>query len=65
MFYGNMPMMIFILASGYLFIVYLLLGLAKRSGHKPSVKNSREVMTINQEQELSVTPSVTEVVNTQ
>jgi hypothetical protein len=29
--YENMPMMIFILASGYLLIVYLLLALAKRS----------------------------------
>ncbi|QNP31123.1 hypothetical protein [Cylindrospermopsis curvispora] len=29
--YENVPMMIFILASGYLLIVYLLLALAKRS----------------------------------
>ena len=32
MIYGNMPMMIFILAAGYLFTVYLLLALAKRTG---------------------------------
>jgi hypothetical protein len=36
MVYGNMPMMIFILATGYLLTVYLLLGLAKRTGKKPS-----------------------------
>lgn len=32
MIYGSIPMMIFILASGYLFTVYLLLALAKRTG---------------------------------
>ncbi len=34
MVYVKMPMMIFILASGYLFTVYLLLALAKRNGNK-------------------------------
>ncbi|MDF5736116.1 hypothetical protein [Nostoc sp.] len=34
MIYGSMSMMIFILASGYLFTVYLLLALAKRTGAK-------------------------------
>lgn len=34
MIYENMPMMIFILAAGYLFTVYLLLALAKRSNKK-------------------------------
>jgi hypothetical protein len=34
MIYGKMPMIIFILASGYLLAVYLLLALAKRTGKK-------------------------------
>jgi hypothetical protein len=34
MIYGSIPMMIFILASGYLLTVYLLLALAKRTGTK-------------------------------
>lgn len=39
MIYGNMPMMIFILASGYLFSVYLLLALAKRTGKKSTSRD--------------------------
>jgi uncharacterized membrane protein affecting hemolysin expression len=34
MIYEKIPMMIFILASGYLLTVYLLLALAKRTGSK-------------------------------
>jgi hypothetical protein len=65
MIYGGMPMMIFILAAGYLFTVYLLLGLAKRTGKKPTINNRTVVMTNNRSQELSVSPTVTEVVNSQ
>lgn len=65
MFYGGMPMMIFILAAGYLFTVYLLLGLAKRTGKRPSINNKSVVDTNNIQQELSVSPTVTEVVNSQ
>lgn len=58
-------MMIFILAAGYLFTVYLLLGLAKRTGKKPTINNQSVVNTNNSPQELSVSPTVTEVVNSQ
>ncbi|BCL36831.1 hypothetical protein [Nostoc sp. MS1] len=62
--YGDMPMMIFILAAGYLFTVYLLLGLAKRTGKKPS-NNQSVVDTNNIQQKLSVSHTVSEVVNSQ
>jgi hypothetical protein len=55
MFYVKMPIMIFILASGYLFSIYLLLALAKRSSQKTEKKQS----------EISLTGSITEVVNGQ
>ncbi|HEY9804111.1 MAG TPA: hypothetical protein V6D25_27515 [Leptolyngbyaceae cyanobacterium] len=58
-------MMIFILAAGYLFTVYLLLGLAKRTGKKPTINNRTVVMKNHSSQELSVSPTVTEVVNSQ
>jgi hypothetical protein len=60
-----MPMMIFTLAAGYLFTVYLLLGLAKRTGKKPTINNQTVVMKNNSSHELSVSPTVTEVVNSQ
>lgn len=63
--YGNMPMMVFILASGYLFTVYLLLGLAKRTGRKPSINNRSVVATNNSQQELTIAPTVSEIVNSQ
>jgi len=65
MIYGNMPMMIFILASGYLFTVYLLLGLAKRTGKKSNINNRSVVATSNSQQQLSVSPTVTEIANSQ
>ncbi|MBD2503375.1 hypothetical protein [Anabaena azotica] len=65
MMYGSMPMMIFILAAGYLFTVYLLLGLAKRTGKKPTINNRTVVRKNNNSQELSVSSTVTEVVNSQ
>ncbi len=63
MIYGNMPMMIFILAAGYLFTVYLLLALAKRAG-----KNSTPASVptaAKRKRQSSVTSNVTEVVNSQ
>ncbi|MHC5613015.1 MAG: hypothetical protein ACYTXA_18915 [Nostoc sp.] len=66
MIYGSMSMMIFILASGYLFTVYLLLALAKRTGTKtiptslPSLPSSAKGKP---KQEISVRTKVTEIVN--
>ncbi|MGI8501668.1 MAG: hypothetical protein ACR2LR_11080 [Hassallia sp.] len=64
MIYGNMPLMIFILAAGYLFTVYLLLALAKRTGQKPVYK-SVTLASSKHKREISITPNVTEVVNSQ
>jgi hypothetical protein len=64
MIYENVPMMIFILAAGYLFTVYLLLALAKRTGNK-TVSRNVSSMAAKHKQEVSVTPNVTEVVNSQ
>ncbi|MER3492024.1 MAG: hypothetical protein C4323_06650 [Mastigocladus sp. ERB_26_2] len=60
MIYGKMPMMIFILASGYLFTIYLLLALAKRTGNKTTPSNVALNHKGNYTQEVSVTPNVTE-----
>jgi hypothetical protein len=65
MIYMNMPMMIFILAAGYLFTVYLLLALAKRSGQKSTSLNFPPRIKDNNEQEVSVAPQVGEIVNSQ
>ncbi|MBD2164483.1 hypothetical protein H6G64_01435 [Calothrix sp. FACHB-156] len=65
MIYGNMPMMIFILAAGYLFTVYLLLALAKRTGKNSDPTNVTLAGQQKHTQELSVAPKVTEVVNSQ
>jgi len=65
MIYGNMPMMIFILAAGYLFTVYLLLALAKRTGQKSISKSVTLAYNGKHKREISVTPNVTEVVNSQ
>ena len=64
MIYGNMPMMIFILAAGYLFTVYLLLALAKRTGQKTPKSLSAATKSPHQ-QEISVRTKVSEVVNSQ
>jgi hypothetical protein len=63
--YGNMPMMIFILAAGYLFTVYLLLALAKRSGQKSAARNFVPINNEKHQQEVSVKPQVAEMVNNQ
>lgn len=65
MIYGNMPMMIFILASGYLFTVYLLLALAKRTGRNNVIKSRDGVIQEQHQQERGLRTKVTEVVNSQ
>ena len=59
MIYGEMPRMIFILASGYLLAVYLLLALAKRTGKKGLGTVELQAKG-KHKQEISVTPKVTE-----
>jgi hypothetical protein len=54
MIYGSMPMMIFILASGYLFTVYLLLALAKRTGTKTVTTSFSSSGEGKHKQEISV-----------
>ncbi|MBD2386718.1 hypothetical protein [Cylindrospermum sp. FACHB-282] len=66
MIYENMPMMIFILAAGYLFAVYLLLALAKRTGKKTASAKSVPLATKGTHKpEISVRPKVTGIVNSQ
>ncbi|MBE9058268.1 hypothetical protein [Sphaerospermopsis sp. LEGE 08334] len=65
MIYGNMPMMIFILAAGYLFTVYLLLALAKRTGRNSVIKSGTAVIQEQHQQERGLRTKVSEVVNSQ
>ena len=65
MIYGNMPMMIFVLAAGYLFSVYLLLALAKRIGKKDVYQNVSNSDQDKYNQQRVLTSNVTEVVNSQ
>jgi hypothetical protein len=65
MIYGNMPMMIFILAAGYLFTVYLLLALAKRTGQKFPPQNLPLAARGKHKHEVTVTSQVSEVANSQ
>lgn len=59
-------MMIFILASGYLFTVYLLLALAKRTGTKTVPTSFPSSTEGKHKQEISsVRAKVTEAVNSQ
>lgn len=51
MIYGNMSMMIFVLAAGYLLAVYLLLALAKRTGKHGVIKSGSMMIQNGQEQE--------------
>jgi len=65
MIYGSMPMMIFILAAGYLFTVYLLLALAKRTGRK-TVPTSIPLSAEDQHKhQRTVRTTMTEAVNSQ
>ncbi|WP_407897791.1 hypothetical protein [Scytonema sp. NUACC26] len=52
-------MMIFILASGYLLAVYLLLALAKRTGNKTASENSLRVSQTKKE-DVALRSNVTE-----
>jgi hypothetical protein len=63
MIYENMPMMIFILAAGYLLSVYLLLALAKRAGKKDVSQNDSNHVSDKYKQERGLTANVTEAVN--
>ncbi len=65
MIYVKMPTMIFILASGYLFAVYLLLALAKRNSKKIPPKNAYEAVQKRHPQKETVNSSVTDIVNAQ
>jgi hypothetical protein len=65
MIYVKMPAMIFILASGYLFAVYLLLALAKRNNNKVPPTSTYETTQKYSKQEASLQTSVTDVVSTQ
>lgn len=58
-------MMIFILAAGYLFTVYLLLALAKRTGKKIAPKNVPTNNKGKHREERSVRTKVTQAVNSQ
>ncbi|MEH2027135.1 hypothetical protein [Nostoc sp.] len=58
-------MMIFILASGYLFTVYLLLALAKRTGTKAVATSFPLSAEAKHKQEISVRTKVTQAVNSQ
>ncbi|MBE9034899.1 hypothetical protein [aff. Roholtiella sp. LEGE 12411] len=64
MIYGSMSMMIFILAAGYLFTVYLLLALAKRTVKK-TIPASVPSFTIGKHERPVRTTTVTEAVNSQ
>ncbi|MCW5316978.1 hypothetical protein GTQ43_25120 [Nostoc sp. KVJ3] len=65
MIYGSIPMMIFILASGYLFTVYLLLALAKRTGTKTVPTSFPSSTEGKYKQDISVRAKVSEAVNSQ
>jgi hypothetical protein len=60
MIYGTMPMIIFVLASGYLLAVYLLLALAKRTGKKTTPTSGSLASQGKHNQEITVPPKVTE-----
>ncbi len=62
MIYGKMPMLIFILASGYLLTVYLLLALAKRTGKKTAPTSVSLASQGKHKQETSV-PKVEATMN--
>lgn len=58
-------MMIFILASGYLFTVYLLLALAKRTGTNTVSTSFPSSTEGKHKQEISLRAKVSEAVNSQ
>ncbi|WP_414564308.1 MULTISPECIES: hypothetical protein [unclassified Anabaena] len=61
-------MLIFILAAGYLFTVYLLLALAKRTGQKSAPRNLSTINPGKYKQDVSANShvsNVSEAVNSQ
>lgn len=56
--YTNIPLIIPILATGYLLTVYLLLGLAQRNSKEESQPDAAKAL---QNKEILVTPKVREV----
>ena len=56
-------MMTFILATGYLFTVYLLLALAKRTGKKTVLKDVLSDTKSTLDPKISLNSKVTEAVN--
>ncbi|NDJ21268.1 hypothetical protein GS682_06360 [Nostoc sp. B(2019)] len=65
MIHGSMSMMIFILAAGYLFSVYLLLALAKRTVKKSVCVSALSSDKGKHQHERSIKTTVTEAVNSQ
>lgn len=62
---GKMPMMTFILASGYLFVVYLLLALAKRGTSKIPPRQTQSISSDELAAEVSMNGNITEIVSGQ
>lgn len=58
-------MMIFILAAGYLFSVYLLLALAKRASKKNISQGGSDSVKDKYKQQRELTTNVTQAVNSQ
>jgi len=60
---GKMLMLMFILASGYLFAVYILLAIVKHSSRKTVNSDIRSMSRVKSQSEISVTQQVSEVIN--
>lgn len=58
-------MMIFVLAAGYLFAVYVLLALAKRTGRHNVIKSGTVIVNQQHLEGRELRTSVTDVVNSQ
>jgi hypothetical protein len=65
MIYRNMPMMIFTLAAGYFFSVYLLLALAKRASKRNVSQSGSDSGQDKYKQQRELTTNVTQAVNSQ
>lgn len=60
---GKMLMLMFILASGYLFAVYILLAIVKHSSKRTVKSDIRSMSGVKSQSEISVTQQVSEVIN--
>lgn len=60
---GKMLMLMFILASGYLFAVYILLAIAKHSSKRTVNSDIRSMNGVQGQSDISVTQQVSEVIN--